>query len=104
MNIINATAIFSLVMSGLNWLLFLTLTLAVDKKQIKELIETFKLAPAAGGAGNTQAHAAVDPSKLATATGNLAGAFKKAGAAPTAAALSVLFLFAALIAEGITKV
>ena len=53
--------------------------------------------------GLTVQQSAIDPTKLAAATGSLAGAFKKAGAAPTAAALSVLFLLVALAAAGVDK-
>jgi hypothetical protein len=51
----------------------------------------------------SNAQSAVNLEKLTAATGTLAGAFKKAGAAPTAAAMSVLCLLLALIAAGVGK-
>jgi hypothetical protein len=62
-----------------------------------------KASPARAGLANTETHAAVDPTKISAATGSLAGAFKKAGPAPTAAAMSVLCLLVAAIAAGINK-
>jgi hypothetical protein len=99
---INTIIIFSLIMCATNWLMFLSFSLIAEHKLIGELIAAFKRQ--GSGMGETELQAAVDLTKLAGATGDLAGAFKKAGAAPTAAALSVLFLLAALIAAGLTKV
>ena len=63
-----------------------------------------KAPPSTGtGMGVTVQQSAIDPTKLAAATGSLAGAFKKAGPAPTAAAMSVLFLLVALAAAGVTQ-
>lgn len=97
--------VFSLLMCVLNWGLFVLITFMHDLPELKALIEALKSPspPPAGGMGVTVTHAAVDPTKLASVTGTLAGAFKKAGPAPTAAALSVFFLLAALIAAGVDK-
>jgi hypothetical protein len=53
--------------------------------------------------GATVQQFAIDPTKLAAAIGSLSGAFKKTGPAPTAAAMSVLFLLVALADAGVDK-
>ena len=105
MTMLNAIAICSLVMCILNWGLFVAITLWTDIPELKAVVAALTRPPSAGsgGAGVTVQQSAVDPVKLAAATGNLAGAFKKAGSAPTAAALSVLFLLVALAAAAVGK-
>jgi hypothetical protein len=102
---LNYIAIFAAVMCGLNWLLFVALTVYADLPELKKVLDSLtRPGPPATGMGATVTHAAIDPTKLAAATGALAGAFKKAGAAPTAAALSVLFILIAALAAGIDKI
>jgi hypothetical protein len=88
LNMLDRVAVFALVMCALNWLLFVAITFRNDLPELKNISEQ---------------RAALDPGKLAEATGSLAGAFKKAGPAPTAAALSVLCLMVAVIAAGVDK-
>jgi hypothetical protein len=97
---------FSLGMCLSNWLLFVVITVVVDLPQLKALLDALRSSSSSSppGMGLTVQQAAIDPVKLASVTGSLAGAFKKAGPAPTAAALSVLFLIAALIAAGVDKI
>ena len=101
---------FALALSLLNWLLFVGVTLWVDLPDFRKIItEALKpSAPVPGGMGRTETHAgvtaqAVDGTKLAAAAGSLAGAFKKAGAAPTAAAMSMICLILAAILAGVAK-
>jgi hypothetical protein len=106
MTMLNVIAICSLVLCVLNWLLFLVITLYMDIPELKAVVAALKAPPSPGtgaGAGLTVQQSSIDPVKLAAATGNLAGAFKKAGSAPTAAALSVLFLLVALAAAAAGK-
>jgi hypothetical protein len=104
MTMLNTIAIFSLVMCIVNWLLFVGITFWTDLPDLKAILRALKTPPPSGqGAGVTVQQSAIDPIKLAAATGNLAGAFKKAGPAPTAAALSVLFLLVALAAAAANK-
>ena len=96
---------FALVMCIANWIMFVLLTLLSDLPELKEVVKKLLAPPPTpGGMGTTVTHAAIDPAKLAAATGSLAGAFKKAGAAPTSAALSVLFLLIAVLAAGADKI
>jgi hypothetical protein len=107
MTMLNVIAICSLLMCILNWLLFVGITLWTDIPELKAVLAALKAPPSPGsgvaGAGVTVQQSSLDPIKLAAATGNLAGAFKKAGSAPTAAALSVLFLLVALAAAAAGK-
>jgi hypothetical protein len=80
----------ALIMSALNWLMFVLLTI-IDMRQSQKRPR------------DEQQAGITDAAKIAEATGSLAGAFKKAGAAPTAAAMSVLCLLIALIAAGVAK-
>jgi hypothetical protein len=106
MTMLNNIALFSLVMCAVNWLLFVGITFQRDLPDLKKIVDALTTPPASAttsGMGLTVQQSAIDPVKLASATGSLAGAFKKAGPAPTAAALSVLFLLVALAAAGIEK-
>lgn len=99
---------FAIVMCALNWLIFLLLTFKEDLPQLRRVVdELVKPLPTGqerpAGVGNTVQQSGIDPGKLAAATGTLAGAFKKAGAAPTAAAMSLVCLLIALIAAGVNK-
>lgn len=89
---LSCVAVFALIMSALNWLMFVVLI-------FQEMLKPSK----AGAARDMQQASLGDAAKIAEATGSLAGAFKKAGAAPTAAAMSVLFLLMGLIAAGVAK-
>jgi len=80
----------ALILGALNWLMFVLLTI-IDMRKFQNLPR------------DVQQAGITDAAKIAEATGSLAGAFKKAGAAPTAAAMSVLFLLIALIAAGVGK-
>ena len=95
----------SLILSIANWAVFVFITFAEDIPQLKQLFESLTNPPASqpGGIGVTVQQSAFDPSKLTAATGSLAGAFKKAGSGPTAAAMSVMFLLLALVAAGVGK-
>jgi hypothetical protein len=102
---LNTIAIVSLIMCIINWLLFVGITFIKDFPDLKSVLDALKAPPPSARTemGLTVQQSAIDPTKLAAATGSLAGAFKKAGAAPTAAALSVLFLLIALAAAGVDK-
>jgi hypothetical protein len=105
MSMLDYIAWFALVMSAVNWLTFLLLTLLADLPQLKRAFNWW-LAPLSKpeeGKTRHEVQSGVDPSKIAAATGALAGAFKKAGAAPTAAAMSVIFALIALTAAGVGK-
>jgi hypothetical protein len=103
---LNAIAILALVLCAANWLLFVGITFLKDLPELKSVIDALKAPPPSAqgaGMGVTVQQSTIDPVKLAAATGTLAGAFKKAGPAPTAAALSVLFLLIALAAAAAGK-
>jgi hypothetical protein len=101
---LNWIAIVSLVLCIANWLLFVFITFVKDLPELKTILNVLMTPPPApGGIGVTVQQAGIDATKLAAATGTLAGAFKKAGPAPTAAALSVLFLLIALGAAAAGK-
>ena len=93
---------FSLFFCVLNWIAFVLLTWKVDLKHIEALIRNLAH-PSAGAGAGAVALSTVDASRLAAASGNLAGAFKKAGPAPTFAAISVISLIVALLAAGAQK-
>ena len=93
-----------LVLSVLNWVVFLLITLRKDMPDLDKMLKALlHPPPATGGMGVVVQQSAIDPVKLAAATGSLAGAFKKAGAAPTTAALAVFFMLLAVIAAGADK-
>jgi hypothetical protein len=94
---------FSLWAAGVNWALFVLITFWKDLPALKEIAEFLKASTVRPGIANTETHTVVDPTKIAAATGSLAGAFKKAGPAPTAAAMAVLCVLVAAIAAGIDK-
>lgn len=83
----------ALALSFLNWGVFVLVVFAKDRAA----------AAAASGLENVQKHG-LDPGKVMDATGTLAGAFKQAGAAPTAAAMSLVCLLIAAIAAGINQI
>ena len=88
---IKYVAIFSLVYSAINWLLFAWSALA---KPVA--------ASAPKGLDNVELQG-FDPDKILTGAGSLAGAFKTAGATATAAAMSLVGLVIAAVAAGIDK-
>lgn len=89
--------IAALVLSGLNWIVFVGITLFVDVPALKRL-RVHAATPNVPRAEN-----AIDPDKLVEETGALADAFRRAGAAPTAAAMSMACLVIAMIAAGVAK-
>lgn len=102
---LNAIAIFALVYSGANWLLFVALTFLNDIPALEKLIKRLSEAaakPETLGFAHAELQA-VDIGKLLKSTGSLAGAFKRAGASPTAAAMSVFGLVIAGVAAGLGK-
>ena len=102
-----AVTYFALALSGLNWLLFLALTYLHDLPMIEKLVHhvtmTHHVTKAAPGGDNKAAVASIDLGKTLDSSGNLAEAFKKAGAAPSAAAMSMACLLVALVASGVAK-
>ena len=102
---IASLVVVALIMSLLNWALFVYLTLKEDIPDLKKILNAIMAPPAQSptGMGAVVAQSAIDPNKLAAATGSLAGAFKKAGPAPTAAAMSIIFFLLSLIAVGVGK-
>jgi hypothetical protein len=102
---LDIVALVSLVLSVLSWALFVLITFWKDLPELTQVLRhALNPPPAPAGMGAVVPHAAIDPSKVAAATGTLAGAFKKAGPAPTAAAMSVIFLLIAAIAAGVGKI
>src|SRR5580704_7541432 len=99
-----AVTYFALTLSGLNWLLFLALTYLHDLPMIEKLVHhvtmTHHVTKAAPGTDKA-AVASIDLGKTLESSGNLAEAFKKAGAAPSAAAMSMACLLVALVASGV---
>ncbi len=106
MTLPTAVTYFALALSGLNWLLFLALTYLHDLPMIEKLVHHVTMThhvKAAPGGENKAAVASIDLGDTLKSSGNLAEAFKKAGAAPTAAALSLACLLVALVASGVAK-
>jgi hypothetical protein len=99
---LNVIAIFALVYSGLNWLLFVALTFLNDIPALERLVRKISETREKVGLAHTELQS-VDPNKLLQSAGSLAGAFKKAGASPTAAAMSVFGLVVAGVAAGLGK-
>jgi hypothetical protein len=97
---------FALTLSGLNWLLFLGLTLMHDLPMIKKLVHHVTMTHhTTKVGGETRAEiASIDIGKTLDSSGALAAAFKKAGPAPTAAAMSLVCLLIAVIASGVAKI
>jgi hypothetical protein len=95
--VLNIVVIVALVLSGLNWLVFAGVTLFVDLPALRQ----FRAGMTGAVAPRSQTTADLD--RLVQETGALAGAFRRAGAAPTAAAMSVVCLVIATIAAGIAK-
>ena len=102
-----AVTYFALALSALNWLLFLALTYLHDLPMIEKLVHhvtmTHHTTKAAPGGEKKAAVASIDLGDTLKSSGDLAEAFKKAGAAPTAAALSFACLLVALVASGVAK-
>lgn len=88
-----AVTISALLLSFLNWGVFV-------------FIVFFSGEPAAAAAPRLDQveKQGLDPTKVMAATGSLAGAFKKAGAAPTAAAMCLVCLLIAAVAAGINQI
>jgi HAMP domain-containing protein len=83
--------IFGLVYSAVNWALFAWSALARSRTlAASKSLENFELQ-------------GLNPNKMLTEAGSLAGAFKAAGATATAAAMSLVGLVVAAVAAGIDK-
>jgi hypothetical protein len=107
MTLPTAVTYFALTLSAANWLLFLGLTLVHDVPMIRQLVNHVTGAPPkakAPGAADHKSLTAFDPSETLKSSGGLAEAFKKAGPAPTAAAMSLACLLVALVASGVDKI
>jgi hypothetical protein len=94
---LNIVVIAALALSGLNWLLFLGVTLFVDLPALRQFRKGMT------GSNAPRSEVSVDLDRLVQETGSLAGAFRRAGAGPTAAAMSVVCLVIAAIAAGVAK-
>jgi hypothetical protein len=103
---LNTIAIFALALSALNWLLFLMITFLNDIPMLEKLLHHLAAAQPERTERVLGTHGlqAIDLSKVLTSTGSLAGAFKKAGSAPTAAAMSMMCLVIAAAAAGLNKI
>ena len=86
----------ALLLSFLNWGVFVFVVLVV-------VLTKEPAADAAPRVDHVEKHG-LDPSKVIDATGSLASAFKKAGAAPTAAAMCLVCLLIAAIAAGVNQI
>ena len=94
---LNAVIIVALALSGLNWAIFVAVTVIVDLPVLKRMhsqeAEGRSLTP----------HLSTDVGAVIGEAGSLAGAFRRAGAASTAAAMSMACLAIAAIGAGIQK-
>lgn len=97
MNLLQIVTIFSLVLSGANWLLFVALAMMAQRALTRSAPQ--------GNATDEAAAASprVRPEKLADATGGLAKAFGIAGPSASAAAMSLVCLLIAALAAGADK-
>ncbi len=93
-SILTIVTFFALALSALNWLLFVAITLLHDLPA--RLVGQ-------GREGGAAPRSLADGEKLLEGAGALAGAFRNAGAGPTAAAMSLVCLVVAAIAAGIEK-
>ena len=87
----------SLTLSLLNWFLFLVIT-------IVSLVLSVKYPSNQKVSLDKTEAQAFNPLEITKEAGNLAIAFNKAGAAATAAAMSMIYFLFALIAMGIEKI
>jgi hypothetical protein len=87
----------ALILGVLNWLLFAFITFRHDLPLLD------RLARPALGNDVAGARGLADGEKLLEGAGTLAGAFRRAGAAPTAAAMSLVCLVIATIAAGVER-
>lgn len=95
--ILTVVTYFALALSGLNWLLFVAITFLHDLPALGRLIGQARDSPA------TAPRSLVDGEKLLEGAGLLAGAFRRAGAGPTAAAMSLVNLVVAAVTAGVAK-
>ncbi len=95
----HVVAIFALVLSGANWLLFLAVTVVNRPAVLRLALGRGAAARASDGDG--QAASRVQPDRLVEATGALAAAFRMAGPEATAAAMSLACLLIAAASAGI---
>ncbi|USI72789.1 hypothetical protein [Sphingomonas morindae] len=90
-------SVFALVLSGLNWLLFVLITFLYDLPALA------RATARADEEGVAAPRGLAEGARLLEGAGVLAGAFRRAGAGPTAAAMSLLCLVLAAVAAGIAK-
>jgi hypothetical protein len=88
---------FALALSGLSWLLFVVITFLHDLPTLGRLIKHAQDDPAAAP------RSLANGERLLEGAGVLAGAFRRAGAGPTAAAMSLVCLVVAAITAGVEK-
>lgn len=97
MNLLQIVVIFSLVLSGANWLLFVAFAATAQGALTRS-------APHGGRTdGAAAASPRAKPEELAEATGGLATAFGTAGPSASAAAMSLVCLLIAALAAGADK-
>ena len=96
-SILTIVTFVALGLSLLNWLLFAIITFRHDLPLLD------RLAGHAAAGEAAAPHGLAEGEKLLESTGGLAGAFRRAGAAPTAAAMSLVCLVIAAIAAGIER-
>lgn len=95
---VNVVIWVSLLLCICNWVLFLTITI----RQVSSTANESQITPPPS-LDKTEAQA-LNPAELTKEAGALAIAFNKAGAASTAAAMSMICLLFALIAIGVDKI
>ena len=96
-SVLTIVTFVALTLSALNWLLFAIITFRHDLPLLDRLARRASGDDAAAPRGFT------DGEKLLAGAGALAGAFRRAGAAPTAAAMSLVCLVVATIAAGVER-
>jgi hypothetical protein len=96
-SILTIVTFFALALSGLNWLLFVVITFLHDLPALS------RLSGQAREGGTAAPRSLVDGEKLLEGAGVLAGTFRRAGAGPTAAAMSLVCLVVAAITAGVEK-
>ena len=96
-SILTIVTLFGLALSGLNWLLFVVITFVHDLPALDRVIGRGQ------DDGAVAPRSLADGEKLLEGSGMLAGAFRRAGAGPTAAAMSLTCLVVAAVAAGVDK-
>ena len=95
---LNAVIIVALALSGLNWVVFVAVTVIVDLPVLKRMrsqkAEDRSITP----------HSSTNVGAVIGEAGTLAGSFRRAGPASTAAAMSMACLAIAAICAGVQRV